>query len=64
MEKDPKKQWYAMLRLMIDEYRQGNPDDQRDDGQIAKDLMEYFSKHGLAKKRGGKYVLPKLIHDA
>ena len=64
MEEDPKKQWHAMLRHMIDEYRLGNPNDQRDDRQIAEDLMAYFAAKGLVKKRGGKYLIPKLLHDS
>lgn len=64
MEGDSKKQWYAMLRHMLDEYRKENPDDQRDDTEVAKDIMKYFLETGLIEEKDGKYLLPKITHDA
>ncbi len=63
-EIDPKKQWYAMLNHMLEEYREGNPDDSRTDLEIINDLMEYFAESGLVKKKDGKYVIPRLTDNA
>ena len=53
-----------MLTHMLEEYRQGNPDDQRGDREVIESLMEHFVKEGVVKKENGKYILPELTHDA
>lgn len=61
---DPKKQWHAMLTMMLEEYRIGHPDDHRGDIEIVEDLMDHFVESGLIKKKDGKYIIPKLTNDA
>ena len=59
-----KKQWVSMLQHMLDEYRENNPDDTRNDNELLNSLMEHFVESGLIKKKDGKFVLPKMIYDA
>ncbi|WP_319404790.1 hypothetical protein [uncultured Desulfosarcina sp.] len=61
---ESKEHWAAMLKDMLDTYRENNPDDCQSDEELLHSLMDYFAESGLIKKKDGKYVIPKIIHDA
>lgn len=55
------KKWIQMLRAMLHDYRQKNPNDKRSDEDLLKSLMDHFVESGVVKKdrrrevRGARY---------
>ena len=53
-----------MLRAMLHDYRQKNPNDKRSDEELLKSLMDHFVESGVVKKTAdGKYVVPDIEGD-
>ena len=59
-----REQWRSMLKLMLEECRETNPDDPRSDTEILHSIMEYFVEVGIIEKVDGKYNISELVYDA
>jgi hypothetical protein len=62
--KEFNRKWASMLQFMINEYRDGNPDDPRTDTELAKSILDYYVEQGIIQKRNGKYILCDIMYDA
>lgn len=63
LDDETKKQWKAILRYMLDEYRKSNPGDARGDIEIVKSILDHFAETGFVTKKDGKFGLPSINWD-
>ncbi|MFN2125044.1 MAG: hypothetical protein ACK2UP_16230 [Candidatus Promineifilaceae bacterium] len=63
-DKTDKQNWVAFIKHAIDEYRKSYPNDPRSDEDLFFSLMDQYVEQGIVYIKDGKYILPKIIHDA
>lgn len=55
-----RQDWVEILQAMIDSYRVTHPEDQRDDRQLAKSIMDFMVSSGVVEVKNGKYIVPNV----
>ncbi len=53
--------WREFLESALCEYKTAHPDTPMTDRKILESIMDHLAESGIAKRKGGQYVVPSRI---